>query len=70
MRVEDTIDHAVGLSEVVGLGQHVDGERPLAIVHARTESEAAVAADAIRAACVIGDEAPNAGPVVAGRITE
>ena len=70
MRVEDTIDHAVGLSEVVGLGQHVDGERPLAIVHARTESEAAVAADAIRAACVIGDEAPNVGPVVAGRITE
>jgi thymidine phosphorylase len=70
MRVEDTIDHAVGLSEVVGLGQRVDRERPLAIVHARTESEAAVAADAIRAACVIGDEAPNAGPVVAGRITE
>ena len=70
MRVEDTIDHAVGLSEVVGLGQYVDGERPLAIVHARTESEAAVAADAIRAACVIGDEAPNVGPVVAGRITE
>ena len=29
-----------------------------------------MAADAIRAACVIGDEAPHAGPVVAGRITE
>ncbi|MEY2414945.1 MAG: thymidine phosphorylase [Ilumatobacteraceae bacterium] len=70
MRVEDTIDHAVGLSEVVGLGQHMDGERPLAIVHARSESEAAVAADAIRAACFIGDEAPNVGPVVAGRITK
>jgi thymidine phosphorylase len=47
----------------------VDGERPLAIVHARTESEADVAADAIRAACVIG-AAPDVGPVVAGRITE
>ena len=70
MRVEDTIDHAVGLSEVMGLGQYVDAERPLAVVHARTESEAAVAADAIRAACVIGDEAPAVGPVVAGRITE
>jgi thymidine phosphorylase len=70
MRVEDTIDHAVGLSEVVGLGQHVDGQRPLAIVHARTESEAAAAAVALRAACVIGDAAPAVGPVVAGRITE
>jgi thymidine phosphorylase len=69
LRVEDNIDHAVGLSEVTGLGQYVDGERPLAIVHARTESEAAVAADAIRAACVIGDEAPDVGAVVAGRIT-
>jgi thymidine phosphorylase len=70
MRVEDTIDHAVGLSDVVGLGQYVDTDRPLAIVHARTESEAAVAADAIRAACVIGDSAPKVGPVVAGRITK
>ena len=70
MRVEDTIDHAVGLSEVAGLGQYVDGERPLAIVHARTESEAAAAADAFSAACVIGDAAPDMGPVVAGRITE
>jgi thymidine phosphorylase len=70
LRVEDTIDHAVGLSEVVGLGQYVDGERPLAVVHARTEAEAAMAADAVRAACVIGDAAPTVGPVVAGRITE
>ena len=69
MRVDDTIDHSVGLSEVAGLGQYVDAERPLAIVHARTESEAAIAADAIRAACVIGDAAPNVGPVVGGRVT-
>ena len=70
IRVEDTIDHAVGLSDVVGLGQYVDGERPLATVHARTESEAAMAADAVRAAYVIGEAAPAIGPVVAGRITE
>ena len=69
-RVEDTIDHAVGLSDVADLGQYVDGERPLAIVHARTESEAALAADAVRAACVIGDTPPTVVPVVAGRITE
>ena len=70
MRVEDTIDHAVGLSDVAGLGSHVDRDRPLAIVHARTDSEAELAADAIRAACVIGDAPPTIGPVVAGRISE
>ena len=70
MRVEDTIDHAVGLSDVAGLGQIVDKERPLAIVHARTEADATMAADTVRAAFVIGDAAPTEGPVVAGRITE
>ena len=70
MRVEDTIDHTVGLSDVAGLGYYVDRDRPLAIVHARTDSEADMAADGIRAACVIGDAAPTIGPVVAGRISE
>jgi thymidine phosphorylase len=69
MRVNDPIDHTVGLSEVVGLGEHVDRERPLAVVHARNESEAAIAADALRAACSIADELPSVGPVVASRIT-
>lgn len=68
-RVDDTIDHSVGLSDVAGLGQYVDGDRPLANVHARTESEAEVAAEAVRAACVIGDSPPSVGRVVAGRVT-
>ena len=69
MRVNDPIDHTVGLSDVVGLGEAVDHERPLAIVHARNESEAAIAADAVRAACSIDDSQPTVGPVVATRIT-
>jgi thymidine phosphorylase len=69
MRVNDPIDHTVGLSEVAGLGEYVDHERPLAIVHARSESEAAIAADAVRAACSIDDSQPTVGPVVATRIT-
>ena len=68
MRVDDPIDHTVGLSDVAGLGEYVDHERPLAIVHARNESEAAIAADAVRAACSIDDSRPTAGPVVATRI--
>ncbi|MEP7048435.1 MAG: thymidine phosphorylase, partial [Ilumatobacteraceae bacterium] len=70
MRVEDDIDHAVGLSDVIGLGQYVDGDRTLAVVHARNDIEAKIAADAVRAACVIGDAPPATGPVVASRVVE
>ncbi len=35
----------VGLSEVVGIGEHVDQDRPIAIVHARSESEATIAGE-------------------------
>ena len=70
MRVGEEIDHSVGLSDVIGLGELADGDHPLAIVHARTESEAAIAADALRAACTVGDTAPTVGPVVANRITD
>jgi thymidine phosphorylase len=69
MRVEDEVDHAVGLSDIAGLGDYVDSERPLAVVHARNESEATIAANALRAACSIGDASATSGPVVAMRIT-
>jgi thymidine phosphorylase len=69
LRVEDEIDHSVGLTDVVAIGEHVDRDRPLAIVHARSESEAMVAAEVLRAACSIGDVPPLPSPVVASRIT-
>ena len=69
IRVEDSVDHAVGLTEVIGPGEYVDQERPLAIVHARNDSEAKTAADALRSACSIGDDRPALRPVVASRIT-
>ena len=41
LRVGDSIDHSVGLSDVAGLGDHVDNDRPIAVVHvARSESDA------------------------------
>jgi thymidine phosphorylase len=69
MRVTDAIDHSVGFSEFIGLGEYVDGDRPLCVVHARSDAEARVAADAVRAACSIGPTPPAVGPVVATRIT-
>jgi thymidine phosphorylase len=57
----DAIDPAVGLAEVAGVGDDVDGDRPLAIVHARSETDAAAAAATLRAAITVGD-GPRAEP--------
>ncbi|MDW5378282.1 thymidine phosphorylase [Halomonas sp. HP20-15] len=57
------IDHAVGLSDIAALGERVDGERPLAFVHARSEAEAERAATSLREAMRLG-EAPPPRPLV------
>ena len=69
LRVNEPIDHSVGLTDVIGRGEYSDRDRPLAVVHARNEAEAAVAANAVQTACSIGDAPPATGPVVAMRIT-
>ena len=69
------IDHAVGLSDIAALGERVDGERPLAFVHARSEADAERAAASLREAMQLG-EAPPPRPLVHaivapdGRISE
>jgi thymidine phosphorylase len=60
-RETDQIDHAVGLTEVAAPGERVGpGERPLALVHARDEASAERAVAELRAACTVGDSAPQA----------
>ncbi|TYC49203.1 thymidine phosphorylase [Rhodobacterales bacterium] len=51
---EDVIDHSVGLTDLAGIGNSVDSDAPLAIVHARTEEDAEAAANAVRKAYTIG----------------
>jgi thymidine phosphorylase len=65
-RESDLIDHSVGLTDVARAGERVGpGGGPLALVHARDDASADRAAEALRAAYVIGDEAPALGnPVV------
>jgi thymidine phosphorylase len=59
------VDHAVGLSEVAAPGERVGAaERPLALVHARTEAEADAAVAALRAAYTVGDAPPPPAPPV------
>ena len=67
-RVTDAIDYAVGLESVAGIGEAVDAARPIALVHARSEADAARAAEAIRRAVTLGDP-PTAGPAVIERRT-
>ena len=51
------VDHAVGLTEVRGIGDEVGPDRPLAMVHARDEAGLAAAVARVLAAYQIGDEA-------------
>ena len=67
-RETDAIDPAVGLTNIAGVGARLGAERPLAVVHARDVAAAEQAERALREAITIGDDAPAARPVVAGRI--
>ncbi len=67
-RETDTIDYAVGLSDVAPVGAEVGPDRPLAVVHARDASAAQEAERALLAAVHVGGETAAAGPVVAGRV--
>lgn len=64
----DTIDYAVGLGDIVGIGEAVGGDRPLAIVHANDEAAAKRAEALLGEAIEIGEGA-DAGPVIVERIT-
>lgn len=66
---EQAIDHAVGLTEVISLGEHADNDRPLAVIHARNEDAADLAAAEIRAAFTLGRELPFPTPEIYERIT-
>ncbi len=67
-RASDTIDPAVGLTELAGLGARVSPDAPLALVHARDEGAAARAIARLQSAYRIGDAPPSASPVVIARI--
>ena len=69
-RATDSIDYSVGLTDMVRLGDKVDAQRPLAVVHACDEASWQQAAQAVRNAIVLGDKAPAENPVVYRRITE
>ena len=69
-KASDAIDHRVGFSAVVSIGQQVARGQPLARVHAASDEAAAMAVATLQRCIVIGDAAPAAMPLVLARITQ
>jgi thymidine phosphorylase len=68
-RPHDPVDHAVGLTSLAGIGDVVGSDRPLAIVHARTDAQVAQVGDLLRAAYRIGGRTKPQRAAVLDRIT-
>jgi thymidine phosphorylase len=67
-RPQDAVDHAVGLTQLAALGDHVAADRPVAVVHARTAAAASAAAVDVRTAYRIGRRVPVVPPMVVHRV--
>jgi len=64
----DKIDYAVGLSRCAPIGDAVGPDRPLALIHARTEAAAERAVAMLQSAAQIGATAPAARPLILDRL--
>lgn len=67
-RVEDSIDPAVGLTDLCTVGQRLDGHTPLATIHASCESAWQQAAARLRSAIQLDQKAAGAQAVIYERI--
>ena len=62
--VGQALDLSVGFSDIAAIGVELDANTPLAVIHAASEDDAAIAEKNLLAAVSLGDEAPAARPVV------
>ncbi|MGI9237024.1 MAG: thymidine phosphorylase [Woeseiaceae bacterium] len=69
-RVGESLDLAVGFSEIAGTGTELNSDTPLAVVHAATEGDADVAEKNLLKACQFGESAPRGRPVVSEILTD
>ena len=67
-RAEDNINPAVGLADLCTVGQQLDSQTPLAIIHAASESDWQQAADSLKTAIRIDQQSTEAQPVIIERI--
>ncbi|MGH1453512.1 MAG: thymidine phosphorylase [Paracoccaceae bacterium] len=64
----DVVDPAVGLSDMVELGQWIDKGQPLARVHAARNGAAEQAVKQVRAAITLAEKAPELPPLIHERV--
>ncbi len=67
-RASDAIDFAVGFNDFISLGEEVSSERPLAMVHVRSEAQFKEAESALQQAIICGTTQVDDSPQVYRRI--
>ncbi|ABL99181.1 thymidine phosphorylase [Shewanella amazonensis] len=60
----DALDYSVGLSNVCALGQPINKDTPLAVIHAQSEAAFEEAARAVRGAITVSDKQPEKTPEI------
>jgi thymidine phosphorylase len=63
-RSSDKLDFGVGLDAIVGLGDSVDSQSPLAMVYARDEAAWETAADRLQRAFTVGQQVSTGNPII------
>ena len=68
-QVGETLDLSVGFTAIAPTGTELDSERPLAVIHAATKSDADDAAQNLLNACTTGVSVPGERPVICEILT-
>jgi len=68
-KVGEELDWSVGFSDIASIGTKLDGDTPLAVVHAASTEDADKAEQNLLAACEFGDSAPKDRPVIGEILT-
>ena len=68
-RREDEIDHAVGVTDMAGIGTRLEAGQPVARIHARDQATLDRARQTVLHAVSMADAAPAPRPVIAERVT-
>ena len=69
-KVGESLDLAVGFSDIAPIGRELDDGTPLAVVHAASERDADKAEQNLLAACELSDSAPKDRPVIYEILTD
>ncbi|MBF3355394.1 thymidine phosphorylase, partial [Leptospira borgpetersenii serovar Hardjo-bovis] len=69
-QVSDTMDYSVGFPDMARVGDSIDGQRPVAVIHATDEASWQEAAKVVKAEIIRDDKASGSTPSIYLRITE